>query len=272
VAIYSAIQSNLFDEILEGGAGAGCSAGGRVRTSGEWLAHYRANGARPRPVPWGHARLSDSERDAVGRSLQSWQLGETSDARHLRAAAARHAARTGDADFPAAIDLFIKEEQRHGELLGQFLDRAGVGRVRSDWGDTLFRAARYCLPNMEAWTIPVVMIEVVALVYYNAVRRATRSAALRAICAQILADEVPHIRFQCERLALILRPRPPLLRWLTLLAHRPFFLVVILLVWLGHRRALRAGGYGWRAYWRTTWSHMRAAWRLMDPRRYAWGP
>jgi len=147
---------------------------------------------------------------------------------------------------------------------------AGVGRLKADWGDRLFRAARYCLTNMEAWTTPVVMVETLAMVCYNAIRRATGSRVLRTICRQILADEVPHVRFQCERLARILRDRPPFGMGLTMLAQRLGFLVVLLLVWLGHRRALRAGGYGWRRYWRAAWDRMRAAWRLMDPRRYHW--
>jgi hypothetical protein len=52
---------------------------------------------------------------------------------------------------------------------------------------------------------------------------------------------------------------------LTLLLQRVFFLLVVLLVWAGHRRALRAGGYGWRRYWRASWDRMNAAWRLMRP-------
>ena len=55
-----------------------------------------------------------------------------------------------------------------------------------------------------------------------------------------------------------------------MLCQRLFFLVVVALVWLGHRRALRAGGYGWRKYWRAAWTKMNAAWRMMDPGRYAW--
>jgi hypothetical protein len=207
---------------------------------------------------------------AIGRSLQAWQLGETSEGNHLRAAAARYAVRAGDWDFPAATELFIREEQRHGELLGQFLDLAGVGRRTADWGDTLFRAARYCLTSIEAWTTPVVMVETLAMVYYDAIRRATRSRVLRAICGQILVDEVPHIRFQCERLALLLRGRSRLGRWLTLLLHRLMFSVVVLLVWLGHRRALRAGGYRWRRYWRMAGARMARSWVLMNPKRYDW--
>lgn len=237
--------------------------------SAAWVAYFRDNATTGRRIPWdAGAEVTAEEIAAIGRSLQAWQLGETSEGHHLRAAAARYAARVGDPDYPVAIDLFIREEQRHGEMLGRFLDLAGVGRVRADWGDHLFRAARYCLTNMEAWTTPVVMVEVLAMVYYNALRRATASRVLRTICAQVLADEVPHVRFQCERLAEILRHRPSLGFWLTMLAQRVGFFVVVLLVWLGHRRALRAGGYGWRRYWRAAGDRMNAAWRRMDPRGY----
>src|SRR4051794_20092422 len=179
-----------------------------VRTSIEWLAYFRANLAADPKVPWDRgAGVTPGELRAIARSLQAWQLGETSEGRHLRAAAARYAEAEGDPDFPAVADLFIGEEQRHGELLGQFLDRAGVGRRSRDWGDGLFRAARYCLTSMETWVTPVVMAEVLAMIYYNAIRRATGAPALRAICAQLLADEVPHVRFQCERLAILFRRR-----------------------------------------------------------------
>ena len=147
--------------------------------------YFRANAGRRRPIPWQAGGTVDaSQLAAVGRSLQGWQLGETSEGRHLRAAAARYAARVGDPDLPAVIDLFIREEQHHGELLGRFLDLAGPGRVRADWGDSLFRAARYCVTSMEVWTTPVVMVETLAVIYYNAVRRATDSRVLRAVCAK----------------------------------------------------------------------------------------
>jgi hypothetical protein len=240
-------------------------------TNAQWLRHFQANADRQRPIPWQRgAEVTPAELAAIARSLQAWQLGETSDGRHLRAAAQRYAARHGEPDYPAVAELFIREEQRHGELLGRFLDLAGVGRLRQDWGDRLFRLARYVLADLETWTTPVVMVETLALVYYNAVRHATRSPVLRAVCGQLLADEVPHIRFQCERLAALYRRRGRLGFRLTLLAQRLLYLGVVLLVWVGHRRALRAGGCGWRRYWRAAWARMNASWRLMDPRRYLW--
>jgi hypothetical protein len=241
----------------------------RLRTASEWLAYFTANAARFRPIPWERgAEAAPPEMAAIARSLQAWQRGETSDGRHLRAAAARYASQMGDPDYLLAVELFIKEEQRHGEILGQFLDLAGPGRVTADWGDRLFRFVRYFLTNIEVWTTPVVMVETLALVFYNAIRRATPSTVLRVICAQILADEVPHLAFQCERLAIIFRRRSRLAFRLTMLAHRLGFLAVMGLVWVGHRRALRAGGYGWRHYWRAAWDRINACWRMMDPRRY----
>jgi hypothetical protein len=242
-----------------------------VWTAKQWRDYFRANLARHRHVRWHRgAGATPAQLAAIVPSLRAWQLGETSDGRHLRAAAQRYARRVGDPDYPDAVELFIREEQRHGELLGRWLDLTGAGRIKSNWGDTLFRAARYILRNIEAWTTPVVMVEVLAMIYYNAIRRSTRSTVLTAICKQLLADEVPHVRFQCERLAMLVRDRPALLFLLTMLLHRSGFALVVVLVWLGHRRALRAGGYTWRHYWRAAWSRMNAAWRLMDPRRYCW--
>jgi hypothetical protein len=275
VLINFTMQSNLLERIKSATPAVWARREDVVRpwTATEWVEYFRANAGKNRPIPWERGReASTAQLLVIARSLQAWQLGETSDGRHLRAAAARYAEQVGEPDYLRAVDLFIREEQRHGEMLGRFLDLAGVGRVKADWGDRLFRAARYFLPSMETWTTPVVMVEVLALIYYNAIRRATASVVLSTICAQILTDEVPHIRFQCERLASILRGRGPLGLALTMLLHRLFFLVIVLLVWLGHRRALRAGGYGLGTYWRVAWAKMRAAWRMMDPRRYAWPP
>jgi hypothetical protein len=240
----------------------------------EWVAYFRRNAAARRQVPWElGVTFTAEQRDAIVRSLQAWQLGETSDGRHLRAAAERYGKRIGDPDYAAAVERFIREEQFHGESLGRVLDLAGDGRRGRDWGDRLFRIARYALTSMEAWTTPVIMVEVLATVYYDAIRRAAPSPVTEAVCRQILADEIPHLRFQCERLARIYRRRWRPLYRLTMLAHRLFFTLVVLLVWVGHRRALRAGGYPWRRFWRTSWARMRWTWRRCDPRRYHWpGP
>jgi hypothetical protein len=242
-----------------------------VKSSVEWHAYFAANFRRQRRIPW-HlgAGASADELSVIVDSLRAWQLGESSDGAHLLAAAGNYAAKGHDPGFVDVVRLFIAEEQRHGDILGRFLDLAGVPRAESNWGDTLFRAARYSLPSMEIWATPVVMVETHALVYYNAIRQATKSVVLRTICEQILSDEIPHIRFQCERLAILHRSRPRLLRALTMAAHHVMFAAITMAIWLGHRRALRAGGYSFARFWRSAWSKMKHAWRQMAPEAYAW--
>ncbi len=240
-------------------------------TSAQWHEHYLNHAASRLEVPWDRgAEITDEERQAIGRSLAAWQLGETSDGRHLTAAAKRYAERQGDPFFLEAIRRFIAEEQRHGAELGRFLDLAGIPRLRRDWGDTLFRAFRYAIPSMEIWVTLVIMVETLALIYYRAVRDATGSRVLRRICDQILRDEVHHIRFQYERLAILHRERPRFLLRATLRLHRVLFAGIALAVWVGHHRALAAGSFDFRTYWRSAWMSMRYAWRRMDPARYRW--
>ena len=242
-----------------------------VRTSAEWVAYFRANAARLLAVPWeSGAGVTADQLDRIAASLQAWQLGETSDGSRLMASARHHADQIGDPDYPDAVRLFIGEEQRHGAELGRFLDLAGVPRAKRDWGDAVFRAARHLRLRMEVWTTVVVMVETHALIYYAAVRRATGSVVLRSICRQILADEVPHLRFQCERLAILHRGRSRPLLALTLAVHRFLFTGITLAVWVGHRRALRAGGWTFGRFWRASWRKMHAAWRTADPWAYRW--
>jgi hypothetical protein len=242
-----------------------------VWTSAQWIAYFRANRDDLLPVPWeAGAGVTPEELAEIVDSLRAWQLGETSDGARLLRTAEKHAARIGDPGFVDVIRLFIAEEQRHGEELGKFLDAAGVPRAKRDLGDSLFRVFRHFLMQMEVWATIVVIIEVHAMLYYAAIRRATGSAVLRRICQQILRDEVPHIRFQCERLALLHRRRWRAFRWLTAGAQRVLFVGITMAVWVGHKRALRAGGFTFGRFWRTAWAQMGRAWRLMNPKAYRW--
>ena len=242
-----------------------------VRSSAQWIAYFQANATNLKEVPWEvGAAVTAAELGRIAKSLRAWQLGETSDGRHLLRAAENYAASVGDAEFLEAVRLFIAEEQRHGAELGRFLDLAGIPRATWDWGDAIFRAFRYCLPRMEIWATVVVMVETHALLYYAAIRRATGSEVLRRICEQILHDEIAHIRFQSERLAILHRNRSASARTVTRAIQRVLFFGIALAVWVAHRRALRSGGFTLRRFWRTAWAKMNRVWAKMNPSGYAW--
>jgi hypothetical protein len=242
-----------------------------VWSSDQWLEYFRANAGRLLSIPWdAGAELTPAEHAVVAASLPSWQLGESSDGARLLAAAQYHAAETNDPGFVEVIRMFIAEEQRHGADLGRFLGLAGIPRKTWDWGDAVFRAFRHLLTRIEVSASVLITVEVHALIYYATISRATGSTVLSRICEQILLDEAPHVRFQCERLAILHRRRPRVLRALTMGLHRVLFAGVTLAIWVGHRRAFRAGGYTFRRFWVEAWDKMRQAWRVMDPRRYHW--
>src|SRR5262249_9563108 len=94
LGIYFAIQSYLANGRAESPTRmrAVSPAVRRVWTTAAWLTYFQTNVARNRPVPWEQgAAVTTAELRAIARSLQAWQLGETSDGSHLRAAALRYA-------------------------------------------------------------------------------------------------------------------------------------------------------------------------------------
>ena len=90
--------------------------------------------------------------------------------------------------------------------------------------------------------------EIIALVYYRALHRATNSALLQSICSQILLDEELHINFQCETLKEVATGRWPLVNFMARQWQRTMLLVVVIVVYARHRQVLKAGGYGFTQF------------------------
>ncbi len=233
-----------------------------------WCLYFRTNGAKLLEIPWElGAGVTSAELAAIRDSVREFQLGESAEGRHFVGAARAYAARTGDNDYVDAVRLLIAEEQRHARELARFLDLAGVPLARRTASDTLFRWLRK-RAGLEICVAVLVTAEIIAKIYYAALRAATQSPVLQKICDQILRDEVEHVRFQCERLAILRRARS---RWRVRIGHamhRALFAVACLAVWRRHGRAMRAGGYGFARFWREAWGEFRSALVQMDPAHY----
>lgn len=219
-----------------------------IHSSQYWFEHFRHNLTISR-VDWSmEPTLTARERGTIIRSLQAWQLGETSDGSHLLSAAARYARRINDNDYPKAVSLFIKEEQKHGNNLGRYLDLVNEKRIKKDWGDTLFRKIRYLNTNMELWTIAVITVESTAQVFYQALKDATNCRLLKQICTDILIDEAAHIEFQQERLSIIYAGKNRLSKFFAYYFYKLFYFSTILVVWCAHRRVFKAGHNSFEKY------------------------
>jgi hypothetical protein len=221
---------------------------GRPLTSAEWCDYFQANNRRVVTIPWeAGVEFTAAERAAVARSIQIFQLGETGQGRHITRAAAEYARRTGDVLYPRALQLFIEEEHRHAALLGRVLDASGIPRIGQQWSAGVFRKLRH-LAGLEAAICVLLTAELIAMIYYAALRRATASKVLRRVCDQILRDEVMHLRFQCERLAILRQGRPRWVRRLASGVQSLLFLGTCAVFYFAHRRVLRAGGFSVRRF------------------------
>jgi hypothetical protein len=214
-----------------------------IHTSNHWKNHFELNLTRKR-IDWSiKPQITSEEKQNIIYSLKAWQLGETSDGSHLLAAARKYAAKVNDKEYPDAVKLFIKEEQKHGHNLGRYIDLIGEQRTTSDWGDTLFRKIRYYNTSMEIWTIAVLIVESAAQLFYQALQDATKCTLLKSICNDILIDEAHHIKFQTERLKVIFGNKSTYSRSISLALYQVLFFGTIHAIWFGHHKAFKAGGY-----------------------------
>jgi hypothetical protein len=241
----------------------------RCRSSAEWIDYFQRNRQRLRPIPWEKGvAFTPAERAAVIHSIQVFQLGESGEGKHFLRVAERYAKRIGDYDYLEALKMFLAEEHRHAGELGRVLDLAGEPKLGKEWTDHVFRWLRH-RAGLELVLVVLLTGEVMAQVYYAALRRATSSAVLIRLCEQILADEVAHVRFQSERLALLRRGRS----WLPLMPRTLFekilFAAACVVVWHGHRNVFRATQFSFRSFCRRAHTAFRRSLRLRDPRRYA---
>jgi len=240
----------------------------RILGSEEWVAYYRRNADELIQIPWElGAELSATECNAIVKSVQAFQLGESSEGRHLQSCAEQWGEQNSDPEYPEAIRLFIKEEQRHARELGRFLELNRMSLIRKSSTDTVFRSIRR-MAGIELSIMVLLTAEIVAQVYYVALRDSTKSIILRTICEQILRDEEEHVRFQCERLAVIARPYSWIRLTIRYCFQRCLMLLTLPIVWASHRHAYQAGGFTFGRFASETWLAFSRAVPRMHPKSY----
>jgi len=219
-----------------------------MERSKTWIEHFNSNSKLQR-INWQlKPSITNVEKKNILPSLKAWQLGETSDGSHLKKASAKYAIAISDAFYPIAVELFIKEEQKHGNNLGRYLDKIGEKRLRKNWADTLFRKFRYFNTSMELWTLAVITVESAAQVFYQALKDATQCELLKQICTDILIDEAFHIDFQLERFLLIHQNKNDTSKFLSYYLYKGFYYFTIHLVWFAYRKCFVAGNVSYERY------------------------
>lgn len=221
-----------------------------MNTSYKWVLHFTQNLQKQR-IDWSITpNITAAEKEIILHSLQAWQLGETSDGSQLLCAATKYATAISEPIYIDAVALFIKEEQKHGNNLGKYLDAIGEQRIQRNWGDTLFRKIRHIHLSMEWWTLAVITVESAAQVFYQCLKDATHCKLLQQICTDILIDEAFHIDFQVERMNIIYNSKPNSVKWLRRQFYKLFYFATILIIWMAHKKVFSANGSSFKQYTR----------------------
>jgi len=207
-----------------------------------WLNYFKANLSEEATIPWSDSpTLSELERKAVARSIQTFQLGETGSGRHFLKRSQEWGLANSDPLYHQAACHFIEEEHRHARWLGRFLQQEGVPLLHKQWTDSIFRRLRR-LAGLRTSIAVLISAEIMAQVYYRALKLATDSKTLSELCQQILREEAQHVRFQVQQLARIDRHRSPWLRRCLRWADRLLFGIASCIVYYDHRAVfLKAG-------------------------------
>lgn len=207
-----------------------------------WYEYFTRNLSVEATIPWSDSpTLSDQERKAVARSIQTFQLGETGSGRHFLTRSYEWGQANGDPFYHQAACNFIEEEHRHARWLGRFLEQEGIPKLQKQWTDSIFRRLRR-LAGLRTSIAVLVSAEIMAQVYYRALKLATQSEPLKELCQQILREEAQHVRFQVQQLARIDRRRNSLLRRFLRFADRTLFGIASWIVYADHRRVFDEAG------------------------------
>ena len=204
--------------------------------SRQWL-HYFQGNRLARDVTSLPPRLLIAEnlRAPLVRSLQRFQVGETGDGIHLKS----YAATTGDAEYMACIDLFVREEQEHARLLALSLSALGAPLLTWHWSDWAFTNLRRAC-GLRTAILTLFVAEVIGRCFYEQASRQVGNGALSAMFAQLVRDEIGHLRFHTEYARRDLRRLHPAVRWFIGAAWFTLFTAGCLVFVFDHRTALRA--------------------------------
>ena len=218
-----------------------------------WHNYFKQNIVAAVDLPWQRENdLSLLEKSLIANSIATFQLGEHSEGRHLLAFATAYAQANDNPHIVPITKYFIAEEQNHAALLKKFMVLHGIKLLQKNWTDSVFRQLRKYL-GFEVSVTVLITAEMLSLVFYDALEKATNSLLLKKICEKILRDEAAHVNYESELIEDIRRRKSVSAKLLAKLLHSFLLAGTILVVYFAHKRIINRGGYNLKRFWSSSW-------------------
>lgn len=182
---------------------------------------------------------------SLAESLAIFQLGESGGGTII--AQARASRLPGvDSDYAGAIELFVREEHRHANILAMCVRMLGGELKRSNWTARLFVAGRRFM-GLRLKVLVLLAAEVVGICYYMSLASALPVSPMKSWLLQIVDDERAHLEFHCRFLK-----SQATSRWrrrIFIMAWRSVMIAAAVVVMIDHRQTIRELDLGYRQTW-----------------------
>lgn len=204
--------------------------------SSQWRRYFEENRKlRPATRLPNEIVLDESLQASLIVSFQKFQIGETGEGHHLR----KYAKRYGDPEYVRCVEMFIKEEQSHAQVLSQIILAMNGNLLRWHWTDVAFTVMRRML-HLKTELLILLVAEVIGKCFYKYVADKVDYKPLEEILSLIVLDEIMHLKFHTEFLAEQLRSYPWLVKHFVHYVWCVIFYTACFAFVLDHKKALKA--------------------------------
>lgn len=200
----------------------------------EWKELFLSRSGRslPKAEP---SRRYTSLPASLAKSLAIFQLGESGGGTIVDQARASRLPQI-DRHYADAMALFVREENRHADILAICVQELGGELIRHNWTATLFVSARRLI-GLRLKVMVLLAAEVVGICYYHLLSTKLPESPMRSWLTELVDDEQSHLDFHCW----FLRSQVdrPWKRWVFVVAWRTTMFFAAIVVMVDHRAAIR---------------------------------
>jgi len=196
---------------------------------------------------------------SLAQSLAIFQLGESGGGTIIEQARASNLPQI-DEHYADAMALFVREENRHADILAVCVQQLGGKLINDNWTATLFVSTRRLI-GLRLKVLVLLAAEVVGICYYHLLATRLPKSPIRSWLRELVSDEQSHLDFhccflnsQCDR---------AWKRGLFILIWRATMVLAAIAVMIDHGAAIRDLGIDRRAIWRRWMTFSRLAERLV---------